>query len=126
MERCVTSSPERSFGGFSSSATVSSSPSSSLIDDRFDRDSCGVGVVASRSGSPSHEILGQALTALSRLAHRGGTAADGKSSDGVGVMTAIPRSLLVKAANLSIGDTQLLGVGMLLIPVEETRAEEVL
>src|SRR6202789_3362293 len=98
----------------------------SLIDERFDHDSCGVGFVASVDASPSHLILKQALTALSRLAHRGATAADGKSSDGVGVMTAIPRSLLGKAANLSIGDTQLLGVGMLLIPVEETRAEEVL
>src|SRR3984957_18820644 len=107
-------------------AGVSLAVSPSLIDERFDHDSCGVGFVASVDASPSHLILKQALTALSRLAHRGATAADGKSSDGVGVMTAIPRSMLVKAANLSIGDIQLLGVGMLLIPVEETRAEEVL
>src|SRR5271170_5578953 len=107
-------------------AGVSLAVSPSLIDERFDHDSCGVGFVASVDASPSHSILQQALTALSRLAHRGATAADGKSSDGVGVMTAIPRSLLVKAADLSIGDRQLLGVGMLLIPVEETHAEEVL
>jgi glutamate synthase (ferredoxin) len=122
MERCVTSSPERSFGGFSTSATASSSPS--LIDERFDHDSCGVGFVASGSGCPSHEILEQALTALSRLAHRGATAADGKSSDGVGVMTAVPRALLVKAAGLKISDDQKLGVGMLFLSDEETRAEE--
>jgi glutamate synthase (ferredoxin) len=95
----------------------------SLIDERFDHDSCGVGFVASVDGSPSHAILQQALTALGRLAHRGATAADGKSSDGVGVMTAIPRTLLVKAANLGIDEKQLLGVGMLFVPVEETRAE---
>ena len=98
----------------------------SLIDARFDHDSCGVGFVASVEASSSHVILEQALTALGRLAHRGATAADGKSSDGVGVMTAVPRALLVKAANLSIDEGQVLGVGMLLIPVEETRAEEVL
>src|SRR5271156_1284906 len=107
-------------------AGVSLAVSPSLIDERFDHDSCGVGFVASVDASPSHLILEQALTALGRLAHRGATAADGKSSDGVGVMTAIPRSLLVKAADLSIKETQLLGVGMLLIPVEETRAEEVI
>src|SRR6201996_1720243 len=107
-------------------AGVSLAVSPSLIDERFDHDSCGVGFVAAVDAAPSHLILEQALTALSRLAHPGATAADGKSSDGVGVMTAIPRSLLVKAANLSIGDPQLLGVGMLLIPVEETRAEEIL
>ncbi|HSY69046.1 MAG TPA: glutamate synthase-related protein [Edaphobacter sp.] len=98
----------------------------SLIDERFDHDSCGVGFVASVDGSPSHAILRQALTALGRLAHRGATAADGKSSDGVGVMTAIPRSLLAKSANLAIDEKQLLGVGMLFVPVEETRAEGLL
>jgi glutamate synthase (NADPH/NADH) large chain len=82
-----------------------------------------VGFVASVDALPSHEILQQALTALSRLAHRGATAADGKSSDGVGVLTAIPRALLVKSSNLAISEKQLLGVGMLLIPVGETRAE---
>src|SRR3984957_16897469 len=95
----------------------------SLIDERFDHDSCGVGFVASIEAEPSHGILQQALTALGRLAHRGATAADGKSSDGVGVMTAIPRALLVKAANLEIDDKQALGVGMLLLPPNETRAE---
>src|SRR5580692_4711909 len=98
----------------------------SLVDERFDHDSCGVGFVASVDGAPSHEILQQALTALSRLAHRGATAADGKSSDGVGVMTAVPRALLTRAANLTLNDSQLLGVGMLLLPPEETRAEGIL
>jgi glutamate synthase (ferredoxin) len=94
-----------------------------LIDEQFDHDSCGVGFVATVDGIASHEILQKALTALSRLAHRGATAADGKSSDGVGVMTAIPRNLLIRAANLAIGEKQPLGVGMVLVPAEETRAE---
>src|ERR1700731_855501 len=59
----------------------------SLVDARFDHDSCGVGFVASIAAVPSHTILEQALTALARLAHRGAVAADGKSSDGVGVTT---------------------------------------
>src|SRR5260221_13569115 len=57
----------------------------SLLDSRFDRDACGVGFVASVDTVPSHTILTQALTALARLAHRGATAVDGRSSDGVGV-----------------------------------------
>jgi glutamate synthase (NADPH/NADH) large chain len=97
-----------------------------LIDERFDHDSCGVGFVASIDALPNHHILQQALTALGRLAHRGATAADGKSSDGVGVMTAIPRAFLVKATNLAIDEKQLLGVGMLFLPVGETRAEGLL
>src|SRR5215469_16433123 len=74
--------------------------SSSLLDGRFDHDSCGVGFVASVDAIASHEILNQALTALARLAHRGATAADGKSSDGVGVTTAVPRALLLEEAGI--------------------------
>jgi glutamate synthase (NADPH/NADH) large chain len=109
-------------------ASSSTSPlrPSSLIDERFDHDSCGVGFVASIAGEVSHAILTQALTALARLAHRGATAADGKSSDGVGVMTAIPRSLLLRATGLELEDSTSLGVGMLFLPAEETQAEAVL
>ena len=41
-------------------------------------------------------------------------------------MTAIPRSLLLKSTNLAVDEKQLLGVGMLFVPVEETRAEGLL
>ena len=105
---------------------LTSKPSYSLLDERFDHDSCGVGFVATVDAVPSHTILQQALTALGRLAHRGATAADGKSSDGVGVMTAVPRSLLVREAALSIQPDQVLGVGMLLLPKEESRVEPLL
>ena len=98
----------------------------SLLDSRFDRDACGVGFVASLDSEASHKILSQALTALARLAHRGATAADGKSSDGVGVMTAVPRALLLTDVGITIGDDDLLGVGMLLLPKEEENAQELL
>ena len=69
----------------------------SLIDSRFDHESCGVGFVATLTNEPSHDILTKALTALARLAHRGAVAADGKSSDGIGIHTAIPRALLLES-----------------------------
>jgi len=49
----------------------------SLIDSRFDFESCGVGFVATLDNQPSHDILTKALTALARLAHRGAVAAAG-------------------------------------------------
>src|SRR6516165_3888603 len=78
------------------SASLPSYVAGSLIDPRFDFDSCGVGFVAKLSAEPSHQVLRHALTALSRLEHRGAVAADGKSSDGVGVTTSIPRSFLLR------------------------------
>ncbi|QMV20173.1 glutamate synthase large subunit [Granulicella sp. 5B5] len=98
----------------------------SLIDGRFERDSCGVGFVASVKGKYSHKILRDALIALERLAHRGAVAADGTSSDGIGLMTSVPRTLLLKSMGMTLADDQPLGVGMLFLPKGEARAEEVM
>jgi glutamate synthase (NADPH/NADH) large chain len=98
----------------------------SLIDERFDHDSCGVGFVAAVDASPTHDILQKALTALGRLGHRGATAADGKSSDGVGVLAAVPRKLLIQSTNIAVPEDKALGVGMIFIPKDETRAEDLL
>ena len=98
----------------------------SLIDPRFDQDSCGVGFVATTSGVSTHEIVQQALTALGRLAHRGATASDGKSSDGVGLMTAIPRDLLLRSAGLALAPEQDLAIGMAFLPKGETRMQAAL
>ncbi len=88
----------------------------SLLNPRFDHESCGVGFVATLHSRPSHEILRLALTALARLAHRGAVSADGKSSDGVGVLTAIPRPLFVQELRLEIPANQSLALGMLFLP----------
>src|SRR5215469_17283677 len=82
-----------------------------LIDPRFDQDSCGVGFVASALAKANHKILQDALTALSRLEHRGAVAADGASSDGVGLMTNVPRALLLKSTGVELADDATLGVG---------------
>src|ERR1700761_3054379 len=103
-----------------------SEASPSLIDSRFDHDSCGVGFVASALGKSNHLILQHALTALSRLEHRGAVAADGASSDGIGVMTAVPRELLLAETGIALKPEEALGVGMVFWPHAEMRAEAVL
>jgi glutamate synthase (ferredoxin) len=59
---------------------------------------CGVGLIADLHGDSRRSLLPLALTALSRLAHRGAVDADGRTGDGAGVMTEIPRSILGLAA----------------------------
>src|SRR5580658_4676376 len=98
----------------------------SLLDARFEHDSCGVGFVASALGKPSHDILQMALTALGRLEHRGAVAADGASSDGIGLMAQVPRALLLEATGVKLDEAALLGVGMMFIPPAEMRAEAVI
>ena len=91
----------------------------SLVDPRFDFDSCGVGFVAQLSAEPSHEILQHALTALARLAHRGAVASDGKSSDGVGVTTVIPREWLLAQVGIQISGRKPLGVAVVFLPADD-------
>jgi glutamate synthase domain-containing protein 2/glutamate synthase domain-containing protein 1/glutamate synthase domain-containing protein 3 len=100
-------------------STGSSRPS--LVDPRFDHESCGVGFVATLDNQPTHDILTKALTALSRLAHRGAVAADGKSSDGIGIHTAIPRELLLETAGIALSHASPLAVGMVFLP-EDAKA----
>jgi len=59
-----------------------------------ERDACGVGFVASRTGASTHAILQEAITALGCMEHRGACGADQLTGDGAGVMTDIPFELL--------------------------------
>ena len=63
-----------------------------------DHDACGVGFIAQLGSAGSHEVVERALTALARLAHRGGVDADGRSGDGAGLLTAIPQSFIRRSA----------------------------
>jgi glutamate synthase (NADPH/NADH) large chain len=87
-------------------------PAPTLIDPRFEHESCGVGFVATLTDQPSHRILEQALESLARLAHRGAIAADRVSSDGIGIATAIPRELLLASSGVSLEPWQPLAVGV--------------
>ncbi len=100
-------------------------PLSTLIDPRFEHESCGVGFVATLTNQPSHDILEKALTALARLEHRGAIAADGKSSDGIGITTGIPRDFLLAETGVALEDAKPLAVGVVFFPPEatESRAE---
>src|SRR5664279_4537518 len=98
----------------------------SLVDPRFDHESCGVGFVAALDGAPSHEILRLALTALGRLAHRGAVAADRKSSDGVGILTAVPRAFLLSQTAIALPPDRPLAVGMLFLPPEGVTSRDAL
>ncbi len=93
-----------------------------LLNARFDHESCGVGFVATLRGTSSHNIVRLALTALSRLAHRGAVAADRKSSDGVGVLTSVPRALLLRQTSIALAEDRPLAVGMLFLPQQEAAA----
>jgi glutamate synthase (ferredoxin) len=96
-------------------------PRRGLYDPRFEHDACGIGFVARLSGAPSHDILAMALTAVGNMAHRGGVGADGKTGDGAGVLTQIPREFFARElARLGVSyPVEDLAVGMVFLPNDE-------
>ncbi len=59
-----------------------------------EHDACGVALVVHLPGTPQRRVVTSALTAVGRMAHRGGVAADGKTGDGAGIMLGLPHALL--------------------------------
>src|SRR6201993_814334 len=106
------------FNNFDQSSERPRTPAKSLLDPRFDFESCGVGFVATLTNRPSHDILTKALTALARLEHRGAIAADGKSSDGIGLTTGVPRDFLLAEAGIELDEARPLAVGVVFFPSE--------
>jgi glutamate synthase (ferredoxin) len=96
------------------------SPPGAGLDPAREHDACGVGFVAHASGLPSHEVVGMALTAAARVAHRGAASTD-NSGDGAGLLTQIPHRLFYRDAyrlGLHLQPGLPFGVGAFFLPSE--------
>src|SRR5579871_6212157 len=65
-----------------------------LYREKFERDGCGFGLIASLDDKPSHWLVQTAIASLNRLTHRGAVATDGKTGDGCGVSLKRPEKFL--------------------------------
>ncbi len=63
-----------------------------LYDHSVQRENCGFGLIAHQHGEKSHKLIKTAISALDRMQHRGGIAADGKTGDGCGLLLQQPDS----------------------------------
>jgi hypothetical protein len=55
-----------------------------LYDANYEKENCGVGLIASLKSIPSRKIVDRADEMLVRMAHRGGVSVDPASGDGAG------------------------------------------
>lgn len=93
-----------------------------LYDASFEHDNCGIGAIANIYGKKSHQIVDDALKIVENLEHRAGKDAEGKTGDGVGILTQIPHKFFkdVCAENgFEIGEERSYGVGMFFLPQKE-------
>ena len=69
-----------------------------LYDPQFEKDSCGVGLVANIKGVASREIMDDAYIINSRMDHRGGCGFEENTGDGAGILMALPDNFFRKEA----------------------------
>ena len=96
-----------------------------IYDRNYFKDSCGFGLIAHMSGKMSHRIVRTGISALSRMSHRGGIAADGKTGDGCGILLQKPDSFfraIAKENDWNLGSRY--GVGMIFLSQDNELAEK--
>ena len=97
-----------------------------LYDPDFERDSCGVGVVANIKGVKSHDVIDNALQVLINLGHRGACGADPKTGDGAGILLQMPHEFFAKECEMlgiTLPEPGEYAVGMVFLPQDMAQRE---
>jgi len=96
-----------------------------LYRSRYERDSCGFGLIASLDDQASHWVIETAISSLNRLTHRGAIATDGKTGDGCGLLIKMPTRFLREAAvEAGLSLTQRFAAGLVFLDPDPGRADQ--
>ncbi|MBO4977019.1 MAG: glutamate synthase large subunit [Lachnospiraceae bacterium] len=102
-------------------------PTAPLYREEFEHDNCGIGACVNIKGQKSHETVENALKIVENLEHRAGKDAEGKTGDGVGILTQVPHKFferVTKPLGIELGGEREYGVGMFFFPQEELRRNQ--
>ncbi|MCM1132659.1 MAG: glutamate synthase large subunit [Ruminococcus flavefaciens] len=94
---------------------------------QFEHDNCGIGAVVNINGEKSRRVLEDALTIVEKLEHRAGKDAEGKTGDGVGILSQIPYDFFKAEADrlgMDIGGEGDFGIGMFFFPQSELKRNQ--
>ena len=98
---------------------------SGMYDPRFERDACGLAMVATLRGTAGHDIIDTALSALRNLEHRGAVGSDEGTGDGAGILTQIPDAFLRAVVDFELPANGRYAVGMAFLPVDAAARDAV-
>ncbi|MBR4541058.1 MAG: glutamate synthase large subunit [Lachnospiraceae bacterium] len=90
-----------------------------LYNPDFEHDNCGIGAIVNIKGKAGHETVADALSIVENLEHRAGKDAEGKTGDGVGILTQIPHKFfkkVLKKEGIDLPGKREYGVGMIFFP----------
>lgn len=102
-------------------------PDAPLYRPEFEHDNCGIGACVNIKGVKSRETVENALKIVENLEHRAGKDAEGKTGDGVGILTQIPHKFfkrVTKSLGITLGEDREYGVGMFFFPQDELQKNQ--
>lgn len=94
---------------------------------QFEHDNCGIGAVVNINGERSRRVVEDALTIVEKLEHRAGKDAEGKTGDGVGILSQIPYGFFKAEADklgFDVGEEGDFGIGMFFFPQSELKRNQ--
>ena len=97
-----------------------------LYDPQFEKDSCGVGLVANIKGVPSRKIMDDAFNVNSKMDHGGGCGFEENTGDGAGILVALPDKFFraeAKKLGIKLPNFGSYAVGNIFLPVDEEQKQ---
>ncbi|MGP3536740.1 glutamate synthase large subunit [Microbacterium sp. RD1] len=91
-------------------------PRQGMYNPAFEKDACGLAMVATLRGEPGHDIIDLALTALRNLEHRGAIGSDAGTGDGAGILTQMPDAFLRAVVDFDLPPVGQYAAGMAFLP----------
>ncbi|MBD8477411.1 glutamate synthase large subunit [Microbacterium sp. CFBP 8794] len=88
-----------------------------MYDPSFEKDACGLAMVATLRGVAGHDIIDLALTALRNLEHRGAIGSDAGTGDGAGILTQMPDAFLRAVVDFDLPPVGEYAAGMVFLPL---------
>ena len=94
-------------------ARLSAAPhAQGLYDPDYERDACGLAMVATLRGTAGHDIIDMALNALRNLEHRGAVGSDAGTGDGAGILSQLPDRFFRDEAGVTLPEFGCYGAGL--------------
>ena len=86
----------------------------------FEKDACGLAMVATLRGEAGHDIVALALEALRNLEHRGAIGSDAGTGDGAGILTQMPDAFFRDVVEFELPAVGEYAAGMAFLPLDDT------
>lgn len=101
-------------------------PKQGMYNPAFEKDACGLAMVATLRGTAGHDIIQLALEALRNLEHRGAIGSDSGTGDGAGILTQMPDAFFREVTDFDLPAAGEYAAGLAFLPLQaaERRAQK--